>query len=63
MPTATADRVLRVRDVAEHLGVQPDSVYALIRDGRLRSLRVGRVIRVPQSALSDFISGVTPAEN
>ncbi len=63
MPTATAERVLRVAEVADHLGVTPDTVYYLIRDGKMRAIRLGRVLRVPQSALSDFISGVTPAEN
>lgn len=59
-PTATAERVLRVPEVAEHLGITADSVYGLIRQNRLRAIRVGRVIRVPQSALSDFIAGVEP---
>lgn len=63
MPTATAERVLRVAEVADHLGVTPDTVYYLIRDGKMRAIRLGRVLRVPQSALSDFIAGVTPAEN
>lgn len=62
-PTATAERVLRVHEVADHLGVTPDTIYALIREGRIRAIRLGRVLRVPQSALADFISGIEPAEH
>ena len=61
-PTATAERVLRVREVADHLDVDADTVYRLIRENRIRAIRLGRVLRVPQSALADFISGVGPAE-
>ncbi len=62
-PTATAELVLRVHEVAEHLDVTPDLVYGLIREGKLRAIRLGRVLRVPQSALSDFIAGIEPAES
>jgi len=61
-PTATAERVMRVRDVADHLGVDDDTIYRLIREGRIRAIRLGRVLRVPQSALSDFISGIDPTD-
>jgi len=58
--TATAERVLRVPEVAEHLGVTDDLIYSLIREGKLRAIRLGRVLRVPQSALADFIGGIEP---
>ena len=61
-PTATAERVMRVREVADHLGVDDDTIYRLIREGRIRAIRLGRVLRVPQSALADFISGVEPTD-
>lgn len=59
-PTATAERVMRVTEVAEHLDITAESVYLLIRQNRLRAIRVGRAIRVPESALSAFIAGVEP---
>jgi excisionase family DNA binding protein len=58
--TATAERVMRVREVADHLGVEKDTIYRLIREGKLRAIRLGRVLRVPQTALADFIAGVEP---
>ncbi len=55
--TTAPERVLRVRDVATHLGCDPDTVYALIRSHQIRAIRLGRVIRIPESALADFIAG------
>ncbi len=46
-----------IREAAAHLDCDVDTVYRLIREDRLRSIRLGRVIRVPESALRDFIAG------
>lgn len=58
-PAATAaepERVLRVSEVAEHLDCAPQLVYRLIHGGELRALRVGRLIRVPLSALNEYLA-------
>lgn len=55
--TAAPEAVLRVREVAHHLGCDEDTVYRLIREGRIRAIRLGRVLRVPTSSLADFIAG------
>ena len=47
----------KVSEVAGQLKCHPGSVYGLIRDGHLRAIRVGRLIRVPESALAEFIAG------
>ncbi|MDQ3422005.1 MAG: helix-turn-helix domain-containing protein [Actinomycetota bacterium] len=58
MTTTTApERVFRVRDAAAHLDCDPDTIYKEIREGRLRAIRVGRLLRVPESALAAFIDG------
>lgn len=49
--------VYPVPEVASYLGVEPPTIYSLIRNGKLRSVHVGRLIRIPQSALDDFIAG------
>ncbi|MCW2845850.1 MAG: helix-turn-helix protein, partial [Nocardioides sp.] len=46
--TTAPERVLRVRDVATHLGCDTDTVYALIRKNEIRAIRLGRVIRIPE---------------
>lgn len=44
-------------EVGPLLGLGRNSVYALIRSGNLRSIRVGRRILVPTSAILDFLNG------
>lgn len=55
--TETPERVLRVDDVAERLDCGRTAVYALIQREELRAVRIGRLIRVPESALEEFIAG------
>jgi excisionase family DNA binding protein len=49
--------VLKVPEVAADLRVDRKKVYDLIRDGELRALRMGRVLRVTRSALEEFKAG------
>ncbi len=45
-----------VRQVADQLGVHPETIRRLIHDGRLDAIRVGRVLRVQGDALEGFLS-------
>jgi excisionase family DNA binding protein len=45
-----------VREVADRLGVHPETVRRLIHDGRLDAVRVGRVLRVDGSAFAGFVA-------
>ncbi len=54
--TSKPEEVLRVRDVAVHFGCTNDTVYHLVRSGELRAIHIGSHIRIPQSAVSDFIN-------
>ncbi len=47
--------VLRVKDVLPVLGVCSNTVYELIRCGRLRSIRVGRQLRILRKDLEAFL--------
>jgi excisionase family DNA binding protein len=44
-----------VRDVADRLGVHPETIRRLIHDGRLDAVRVGRVLRVDGRAVAGFV--------
>jgi excisionase family DNA binding protein len=50
----THSLLLGVRDAARELGLGRDMTYQLVREGRLRSVRVGRRVLVPRSELAAF---------
>jgi len=60
MTASTLEPVLKVAQVAQHLNCDRNTVYALINEQKLRAIRVGRLLRVPESALADFIAGKRP---
>ena len=37
------------------LNVGRNTAYALVRSGRIRSVRVGRQLRIPKDAVKDFL--------
>jgi excisionase family DNA binding protein len=48
--------MLTVREAADILRVNPKTIYALVAAGKLGSVRVGRVIRIPRIALDQLCS-------
>ena len=55
--TTASDRALKVSDVAgpDRLNVPVAAVYRLIATGELKAFRVGRLLRVRESAVEHFI--------
>lgn len=53
----TRGRLLTVQQVADWLNVRTEYVYRLTSSGRLRSVHVGRHVRIPESAVLVFIGG------
>lgn len=51
----TEPLLVGVRQAAKALGVGRDSAYQLVREGRLRAVRVGRRLLVPVAELDEFI--------
>lgn len=47
--------ILTVAEVAKILRIGKNTTYKLIRCGKLRSLRIGRQLRVPRQAVLDFL--------
>jgi excisionase family DNA binding protein len=50
------DKLLRVEDVQAILGIGRTKVYAMIRQGELPVLRVGRLVRIPRSDFDAWIA-------
>ena len=48
---------LRVEDLMPILGIGRNTAYELIRSRQIRSIRVGRQIRIPREALLEFLDG------
>ena len=50
-------RTLTIAQVAERLQVRIRTVYALIKRGELRAIKIGRVWRIPLKALDNYLEG------
>lgn len=48
--------VLSVSELADVLGVGRNSAYTLVNSGDIRVLRIGKNIRIPQSALMEYLN-------
>ena len=46
---------LRVEELMPILGIGRNTAYKLIRSGQIRSIRIGRQIRIPRDALLEFL--------
>lgn len=57
--TMTTDRLLNVAQAAERLGTGERFTRRLIAERRIRFVHVGRHVRIPESALTDFIAANT----
>jgi excisionase family DNA binding protein len=53
------DRLLTVAEAAERLGTSDSFPRRLISGRRIRFVRVGRHVRIPESALAEFIAAGT----
>lgn len=60
---STTIALLTVAEAATALHLGRNTVYDLIRSGELPSLRVGRAIRIPQTALHEWINSNTQKGN
>lgn len=50
---------LSVPEVAKLLKIGRNTAYELVRSRQIRSVRIGRQIRVPRSALEEYLNAPT----
>lgn len=48
--------VLSVPELAAVLHIGRNSAYQLVKSGQIRSIHIGKNIRIPQSALREFLN-------
>ena len=56
-------QLFRVKEIQGILGIGQTMAYRLIYSGKLRSVRVGRAIRVPRAAIDEYIARLEEAAN
>lgn len=49
------EKVYTIKEAAEYLRVTERAMYDFIKDGRLKAAKVGRVWRIRQSWIYDFL--------
>ena len=54
--SGVSENLYSVRQVADTLGVHPETIRRLIHDGRLDAVRIGRVLRVEANSLAGFVA-------
>lgn len=59
-PRVAPQLVYRPAEVVQLLGTSKHIVRALLRSGRLRSVRCGRLYLIPAEALETFLAGGGP---
>ena len=47
---------LRVEDLMSILDIGRNTAYELVRCGKIRSIRIGKQLRIPKQALIDYLS-------
>lgn len=47
---------LRVEDLMPVLGIGRNTAYELVRSGQIRSIRIGRQLRIPKEAVQEYLS-------
>ena len=47
---------LRAEDLMPVLNIGRNTAYELVRSGKIRSIRIGRQLRIPKDALVEYLS-------
>jgi excisionase family DNA binding protein len=58
METATLPTLLKIAEIMGRTGLSKASVYRVINAGQLKTVKIGRSVRVTESELSRFIEAL-----
>lgn len=56
MKNAENKEVLTVQEVAKCLNIGINNAYALVRERRIHSVRIGRQYRIPVTSLKEYLA-------
>ncbi len=49
------DDVLTIADLMDYLAIGKNTAYTLVREGKIKSFRIGRNYKIPKQAVIDYI--------
>jgi len=55
--------LLNMADLQAALGIGRSTAYRLIKDGKIKHLRIGKVIKIPRKYLVDFVENLCYTES
>lgn len=55
------EKLYKVRETASCLNVSTQLVYKLVREGRIKAVRIGSAIRIPASSIEGYIQSALEA--
>jgi excisionase family DNA binding protein len=58
METSTLPSLLKIAEIMDRTGLSKASVYRVINAGNLKTVKIGRSVRVTESELSRFIQAL-----
>jgi len=58
METSTLPSLLKIAEIMDRTGLSKASVYRVINAGHLKTVKIGRSVRVTESELSRFIEAL-----
>ena len=53
--TESMGRLLSPQQFADHLSISRWTVYAWLQEGKIRSVKIGRLVRIPESEMSRIV--------
>lgn len=51
------EKILTAEEVADYLKINIRTVYKLLETGEIRGVKIGRIWRIPEAAVIDFLQG------
>jgi len=48
--------VLTVEDLMEYLYIGRSSAYKLLKSGKIKAVKIGRIYRIPRQAVTEYLS-------
>lgn len=52
------NKVFTIEDLMDYLSIGKTTAYKLLRTGKIQTLRIGKLYRIPKKAVDDYINSV-----